>query len=136
MKRNQFSKDPKVKLISIDEFLVNNNFLIDAKDNLLNDNERPLYLHKYFKITEKYLTAIDYTITRINYGMDKSEKLETIYVAKRDGLTEYKLFDEQILILKEMAEKINEDKQKKQINNQIEQLLNAKKYCPHTKIAQ
>jgi len=88
----KFSKDPKVRLISIEEFFEEANYLLDGYLQPWDESDKP-FVGRYYKITSKYLLIIDYTFTSINYGMDLSEKLLEISVAFRDGKTEYEELD-------------------------------------------
>ena len=100
MRAKKFSNDPKVKVVSINDFLISNNFLIGFKNHLWT-NEKPEYDNYYFKFTDKYLIYIRFSHKIINYGRDVKDKLEEIQVAYRDGETEYRLFKEKINELQE-----------------------------------
>lgn len=92
MTQKKFSKDPKVQLISIEQFFEQSHYLSDiSKDNLWCEEE--LLWGTYYKITSRFLIQIDYVPTTINFGMDDSTRIEKIYVAYRDGKTEYGLLD-------------------------------------------
>lgn len=95
MTKKKFSKDPKVELISLEEFLKSSNYLFDARENYWEECNKP-ECGVYYKITPKMLICISYVLTFINFGMDASEKLDSIKVAYRDGKTEYELFDNKI----------------------------------------
>ena len=103
MVQKKFSKDPKVKLVSLEDFLECSDYLSDAKKHLWEEGERP-NCGFYYKITPRLLILIDYTLTKINFGMDFSEKLDYIQVAFRDGKTEYELFDKRMYELLEEKE--------------------------------
>ena len=107
--QKKFSKDPKVKLVSLEDFLELSNYLSDAKKHLWKEGKKP-NCGFYYKITPRLLILIDYTWTKINFGMDFSEKLDYIQVAFRDGKTEYELFD------KRMDKLLEEKKKHKKIN--------------------
>jgi len=104
MKAKKFSKDPKVNLITIEQFFEMTNYLTDFSLNYFNGDERPNYETRYFKITSKYLILVEYGLTTINFGLNDLEKLEKIFVALRDGKTEYELID---LKLKSLFERNN-----------------------------
>ena len=111
MIQKKFSKDPRVQLISIEQFFEQSNYLSDiSKDNLWCEDE--LLLGTYYKITPRFLIQIDYVSTTINFGMDDSTRIEKIYVAYHDGKTEYGLFDSK---LKTFFEEKNHRKAKEQI---------------------
>ena len=111
MTQKKFSKDPRVQLISIEQFFEQSHYLSDiSKDNLWCEDE--LLLGTYYKITPRFLIQIEYVPTTINFGMDDSTRIEKIYVAYRDGKTEYDLFDSK---LKTISEEKNHKKAKEQI---------------------
>lgn len=59
MTQKKFSKDPKVHLISIEQFFEQSNYLTDInEDNLWNANE--FLLGTYYKVTSRFLIQIDY----------------------------------------------------------------------------
>lgn len=64
MAQKKFSKDPKVELISIQQFFEQSNYLTDInKDNLWYENE--LLFGTYYKITSRFLIQIDYVWTTV-----------------------------------------------------------------------
>ena len=93
MKTKRFSKDPKVSLITIEEFFERTNYLTDYSLECFFSEKRPIFGTIYYKVTSKYLILVEYGLTTINFGLDDCEKLESIYVALRDGKTEYELID-------------------------------------------
>lgn len=112
MKGNKkFSKDPKVHLVSIEQFLEDYNYLVGlSKADLWIDSTIPRINSGYFKITPRYLIYISFGYTMTNYGLDEKEILEYIQVACRDGKTEYELFDKKINSLKEERAKHRKSK--------------------------
>lgn len=130
MAQKKFSKDPKVELISIQQFFEQSNYLTDInKDNLWYENE--LLFGTYYKITSRFLIQIDYVWTTVNFGLDDASKIEKIQVAIRDGKTEYELLDlklKQIIVDRQKPLKTN--KQLKQIQASRE-LLDKTKYTPY-----
>lgn len=116
MAQKRFSKDPKVKLISIKEFLEKTDYLFEAKKQLLKENTRPSF-GLYYKITSRFFISIHYTFTSINFGLNISEKLDRIEVAYRDGKTEYELFD---LRMRNLLEEKEKHKRSKRIDAAIE----------------
>ena len=77
MVQKKFSKDPKVKLVSLEDFLEHSDYLSDAKKHLWKEGKKP-DCGLYYKITPRLLILIDYTWTTKNLGMDFSEKLDYI----------------------------------------------------------
>ena len=115
MTQKKFSQDPKVQVVSIEEFLEESKYLSDIKTHLWKENQLPTYGTTYYKITSKFLILIVYTWTKINFGMDFSEKLDYIHVAFRDGTIEDELLRlklDRLLAEKEAhknSEKIDEE---------------------------
>ena len=97
----KFSKDPKSSLISINEFYENCNYLDGVSRHLWKD-EKPEEGEVYYKFTSDKLICVAYTWQLTNFGMDSREKLDTIYVAYRDGISEFKVLEDKL------AELINE----------------------------
>lgn len=97
MKKERFSKDPKIKLLSIEEFLTRNDYLSDIKEHKWKTDHEPECTY-YFKITSKYLIKAKYlpTYKMINNRRTLKSYLSEIEVAFRDGTTEYKLFENKI----------------------------------------
>lgn len=125
MTQKKFSKDPKVQLISIEQFFEQSHYLSDiSKDNLWCEEE--LLWGTYYKITSRFLIQIDYVPTTINFGMDDSTRIEKIYVAYRDGKTEYGLLDSK---LKQIAE---EEKNHRKAKEQIKRLQTGKELLDKT----
>lgn len=92
MLQKKFSRDPKIKLFSLNEILENNDYFLGSKYKELIKFEKP-ERGIYYKITPQYIVVLNYVETTINYGMDISEKLDSIQVAYRDGITEYTLIN-------------------------------------------
>ncbi len=131
--RNKFSKDPKIKLISIEEFLENNDYLIDAKQYVWKDKKRPSIFNFYYKFTSDKLILIEFGCMRTNYGNDYSEKLESIQVAIRDGVTEYDLFNKRIALFQDYKK---EHKRSKKADDYIKKLTEGMKLLPKYKKTQ
>lgn len=89
---NKYSKDPKVKVISLSEFLIESNYLCDLKDNIWSDLAEPEYGVSY-RITPTMLIKIHYTLTRANFGTTYAKKLSSITIAYRDADEEKRIFD-------------------------------------------
>ena len=130
MTQKKFSKDPKVHLISIEQFFEQSNYLTDINENnLWNENE--FLLGTYYKVTSRFLIQIDYVWTAVNFGMDDASKIEKIQVAFRDGKTEYDLLDlklKQILQEKKKSSTINKEIRNIQASRD---LLDKTKYIEH-----
>lgn len=67
MVQKKFSKDPKVKLVSLEDFLEHSDYLSDAKKHLWKEGKKP-DCGLYYKITPRLLILIDYTWTTKNFG--------------------------------------------------------------------
>ena len=128
--QKKFSKDPKITLVSIQAFFENSNFLIDAKGHLWKEKKRPSICKKYYKFTSDKLILLEYGCRTINFGMSSTEKLESIQVAIRDGITEYKLFDD---LLVELQNYKKEHKRSKKADAYINELTDAMKLLPKYK---
>lgn len=125
--KKKFSKDPKVKIISLKNFLDYSNYLCDDELNFWNDDERPMADQIYYKLTSNYLIIIKYTKKIINFGMGYCEKLEEIRVAYRNGKKEYELFDKRLL---ELQEKRKKYKRNIRLDRKIEQIKKARELLP------
>lgn len=66
-----------------------------------NKTEKPEEFETYFCVDENKIIAIHYGFTLSNFGLSIKEKLETIDVAYRDGITEYDLFDKAIQTIRQ-----------------------------------
>lgn len=128
-KRQKFSKDPKVSLLSLEEFLSIYDFFKGGipKRYRWSTDTVPSDCETYFKITEDRFIAICYGMTFSNFGMDIKEKLETIQIAFRDGKTEYELYDAEIETLKKERSKF---KKSKRLDDEIAETEKAKKRLP------
>lgn len=127
-----FSKDTKVKLVSVDEFLKTYDFFKGgiSRSYRWKTDTVPQEDATYFKITEDKLIAIIYGYKYVNFGRDSKEKLETIQVALRDGKTEYQSFDAEIERLKKERSKY---KRSKRLDAEIAETEKAKKRLPKFK---
>ncbi len=128
--RRKFSKDPKIKLVSIEEFLENSGYLIDAKQHLWKGKKHPSMGGYYYKFTSDKLMIIAYGYMMTNYGNSASEKLDYIEVAIRDGTTEYDLFNKRIALFQAYK---NEHKRSKKADDYIKQLIESMKLLPKYK---
>lgn len=126
--RKTFSKDNKVILVTIEEFLMQNNYLqgITRKD-LWKTNSTPQIGKQYYKFTSNYLIAVVWGSASINFGQDSRVKLEKIIVANRDGKTEYDLFKK---VLKELKEEKIKHKRSKKLDERIVAIEKARKLLP------
>lgn len=142
MKKIKFSKDPKVHVLSIEEFLQESNYLYYAKIGKWKNNTRPRR-GVYYKITPQFLIMICYSNSSdslsnsdflIKPNKDLPAKLDEISVAFRDGKTEYELFDIRLCELLENKKCAGEDTAS--IDKQIlkleagRRLLNKTEYRP------
>lgn len=112
MVKAKFSKDPKTRLVSLQELIEQNPcFLFGIPENQQWPLEEPPKPNQtYYQITDRYFIVIHFGSTSRNYGLDITEKLDSIEIAQRDGETEYSPFDETILKLKQKRGKRNEAK--------------------------
>lgn len=126
--KERFSKDPKVNLITIEEFYENNDYLCGITTNdLWETKTQPNIGDVLFKFTSQYMICTIYDFTLDNFGMDIKEKLERIDIAIRDGKTEYELFDAKLNKLKTERFK---HKRNKKLNEQIIKMEKARKLLP------
>lgn len=124
--QKRFSKDPKVFLFSIEEFLENNGYLCGLTEkDLWKVNTIPKESEVYYKLTPNFLISIVYGCRKVNFGLDTKEKLDWIEVAYRDGKTEFELFDNKIREFQENYRK------SKKLDEQIEELKKAKELLPN-----
>lgn len=128
--RHKFSKDPKIHLVSIEEFLEDSDYLVNAKQSLWNDKKRPEMGGYYYKFTPDKLIIIAFGFMLTNYGNDSSEKLEFIEVAIRDGVTEYDLFNRRIALFQDYKK---EHKRDKKVDEYINNLMEGMKLLPKYK---
>lgn len=122
--RDKFSKDPKVTLVSIKEFFENSNYLLDAKDHLFKDKIRPIKPGFYYKFTSDKLILLSYSCKRINFGMDFSEKLDSILVAIRDGVTEYELLNDLLAKLQDYKSNHKQHNRTDESINKLTEIIN------------
>lgn len=132
MAQKKFSKDPKVKLVSLEKFLEWSDYLCNVKNYLWKEGKRP-DSGIYYKITPRLFICIDYTYTTTNYGMDLSEKLDCIIVAYRDGKTEYELFNTR---MKDLLEEKKKHKKSKRIDETIKYLESSMKLLKKVKYSE
>lgn len=128
--KSKFSKDPKVKLITIEDFLENSGYLINAKQSLWKEKKKPIPWKMYYKFTPQYLILINYGARSVNYSMDFTEQLENIVVAIRDGKTEYELFEK---YQNKLQEELKEHKYSKKLKEALEQIPESLKLLPKFK---
>lgn len=90
-----FSQDPKIKLLSIKEFFIETDFLTGDCPFKWNAKRRPL-CGEFYNITSRYLIKLKYSRVSCFYGTEKTDVLKNLYVAFRDGKTEYDILDSEI----------------------------------------
>lgn len=124
--KEKFSIDPKIKLVTIETFIKDNHFLyFDSIPILSNKKPSP---GVYFKFTPTYLIKITFRPTMKLFGTIPSEVLDEIQVAIRDGITEYKVFDDKI---KEAISASNENNfEDYQIKEMQEHMVRIKRIFP------
>ncbi|WP_373437811.1 3'-5' exonuclease [Metamycoplasma equirhinis] len=127
MVRQKFSKDPKVCLQTLEEFFYANEYLRGVTRKDFWEGKKPQPCESYYKFTSEYVMNIQYSASFTNFGMDISDKLECIVVAKRDGKTEYELFDSEI---RRLQEERSHFKRSKKLDEAIELTIKAKKLLP------
>ncbi len=139
MRKRKFSNDPKVKLVSLEELLLKFNFLIDLRQSLYDSNEKITKFGHRFKITSSHIIAIDYNggnlsmrtiLGKIRGDIDTPTKHSCIYIAERDGVTEYNLFDKRIFALQDMVSGFRKPEKIEKTNKEIRQVKTAKKLLP------
>ncbi len=101
--RKKYSNDPKVRVLSLEEFFVGYNYFKNGGfiKNEWRDDSKPIPEEVFFKATSDKFIAISFTYTYVNYGTIEREKLDYIQVAFRDGKTEYELLDKEISRIKD-----------------------------------
>lgn len=127
MTKVRFSKDPKVYLQTLEEFFNMHEYFRGVTKKDFWNNKKPQPDGNYYKFTSNMFIYISYSTSFTNFGMDITEKLESIFVARRDGITEYLLFDKEIQCLKNERSKY---KRRKKLDEKIEQTIRAKKLLP------
>lgn len=134
----KFSNDEIVKFLSMRKFMENCSWFYSYKE--LPRNEPPQYGSMYFKFTEQYFICVYYGY---KFGLVGIEPvLKHIYIANRDGKTEYDLMTNKLnQILSRDLSKIKPETQR--IKNNLEYLIKnydsiVPKYndCKVTKIVQ
>lgn len=126
--KKSFSKDPKVNLISIEEFYEKYDYLIGlSKNNLWKTKTKPNLDDKFFKFTPQYMICTINDFSFINFGLDVKTRLERIDVAIRDGKTEYELFDAKLNKLREERAK---HRKSQILDEQIAEMEKARKLLP------
>lgn len=104
----KFSKDPIVQLCSIKEFMKMCNYLyLVGNENLWDDKKTPKIFKTFYKFTENKLIRIEFGLRFGGFGFKEGPKLEKIFVAYRDGKTEYEVINER---LENMKKEKNEQK--------------------------
>ena len=103
-----------VKIISLEEFLDTFDYLTDNMPNFPT-NMRPQSFLSYKKITSEMFIAVYYT----GNFFEREAVLENIFVAFRDGKTEYELFDNKIQVLEK---ELSLHKRSKKIRTSLESL--------------
>ena len=136
MKKQRYSKDPKVVLVSLKTFLDNCDYLKRGipRGCKWTSSVVPEACETYYKITSDKLIAINYGMTFSLFGASTGhrfqEKLECIEVAMRDGITEYELYDRKIEQLKKERAQF---KKSKRLDAEIEETIQAKNRLPKFK---
>ena len=129
-KKTKYSKDNKVSIVALEDFLKNNGYLTSASNSedytskYWTPTTKPEEFISYYKITNEMFIYISYNVS---FGPYSKKYLESIEVAYRDGKTEYELFDKQIAHLEEEAKK---HKYSKLIPKEIELTKKAKGMIP------
>ena len=126
----KYSKDPKVRQISIEEFLDEYDFLRGITKKNFWKGKKPEIYGEYFKITNDLAICVSYNCSFTNFGTSVQAILEEIVVAQRDGVTEYALYDNE---LDRLLEEKSKHKRSKKIDSQIELTKKAKKLFPKRK---
>ena len=123
-KNKKYSADPKVKLLSLKEFMDAHWYLVNlSPKRIWKDDTIPEASKSYYKFTSNFFIFIDYTFSPCGFGLNVKEKLNYIEVAFRDGKTEYKLIDAKIAKLQteqkkhKYSKKIIEKAQKEEESN-------------------
>ncbi len=130
MVKKKYSKDPKVILLSLEDFLNHCDYFKGGipRGHKWTEKTVPEGYETYYKITEDKFIAITYGETYNLFGASirdrYKEKLEYIEVALRDGVTEYELYDKEIERLE--AERA-QFKRSKKLDLEIEETIKAKK---------
>ena len=127
----QYSKDPKVRLLELNDFLeYYHHFNGVTVDDFWREKTVPDDTTLYFKFTPSLLVAFCFTSHLTNYGTNKAINLLCIDVANRDGVTEYEAFDKQIADLTEERGKYRKSKKREEIENKILSLEQVKNLLP------
>lgn len=129
---NRYSLDPKVKLISLFDFLDGCDFFVNGifESEKWDCLRRPEPDQVYFKLTNDKLISVLFGHKQ-NRFFDIEENLQSIYVAFRDGKTEYELYDSMIETAK--AERAKHKRSKK-LDDLIFHLEKAKKDYQNLKL--
>ena len=84
----QYSKDPKVRLLELNDFLEYYHYFNGVTaDDFWREKTVPDDTTLYFKFTPSLLVAFCFTSHLTNYGTNKAINLLCIDVANRDGVT-------------------------------------------------
>lgn len=119
--KKRFSKDPKVFLVSIEEFLEKSYYLTKVtKSDLWKRTTVPEW-GAFYKLSPQMLIKLCYEEYRANYGTEWKLKIHSITVAYRDGKTEYELYDKKINGLYEERNKFRKCKKRDKIDCEIEE---------------
>ncbi|MDY6070247.1 MAG: hypothetical protein SPJ80_02285, partial [Bacilli bacterium] len=83
--------------ISLGEFYERTDYLqIIGKRNLYSKDFDPEWPLRYYCLTSRHFSILEYSV-RTNFFTSRDEiYLRNIYVAKRDGKTEYELFEKRL----------------------------------------
>lgn len=125
---NKLFKDEKTRCISLEEFFDDEYITSISKENLWSSKKRPIPLSTYYNFSSSKLTKLYYGFTTKLYGTQFVEYLDSINFAYRDGVTEYKLFNQLIENIKSKNRITKKDKIR--IENLEKVLLSIPKYSP------
>ena len=120
-------KDPKVTVVTLQEFFLANDYLRGIAKKDLWDGSKPKINGKYFSITSSAIALITYGRRSINFGTEFCELLDHITVAYRDGTTEYILFERE---LDDLQKQRAQFEQNIELDEKIKQTVRAQKRLP------
>lgn len=97
--------DPKIRIVTMTEFMKDTDYLIRAIGQLWQYNKRPEVWRVYYHFTSKFFIKLIYDSKIINFGLSFCEQLEEIQVAYRDTLIEEKYIKKGFDKLNKLLEK-------------------------------
>lgn len=131
----KYSKDPKSKVISLEEFFDSSAYFENFDNlNIWDDFSKPEPNTIYYKFTSNLFICIVFKHSFYNYGLRIKEKLTEIIVSYRDGETEYCLINNKIEELESEKTKIKKLISKKRIDDHIASLIKMKSIIPDYEI--